>query len=200
MRNTIIFNLDAACNCNCLAAVGDGSNSLTIKAEKDNFTNPAINITLADGSSVTKKITAADGWITYTIPQSYYNLAGTIGLKITDGNYESDLITIKCTVIESGYNLAVKLISDTFYELTTTKKTSGSGGVDESVLENYAPKEHTHEWKDITDFKTDKTLTMKNGTLSVNTADAVEEDNTLPVTSAAVATQVGNIEVLLSTI
>lgn len=36
--------------------------------------------------------------------------------------------------------------------------------------------------------------------LSVVTADAVEEDNTLPVSSAAVYTKVGNIEALLKTI
>lgn len=49
-------------------------------------------------------------------------------------------------------------------------------------------------------FETDETLSLVNGVLSVNTADAVEEDNTLPVTSAAVQTVVGNIEVLLKTI
>lgn len=51
-----------------------------------------------------------------------------------------------------------------------------------------------------TSFEIDETLTFKDGVLSVNTADVVEEDNTLPVTSAAVATQVGNIEILLKTI
>lgn len=49
-------------------------------------------------------------------------------------------------------------------------------------------------------FETDETLTFKDGVLSVNTADVVEKDNTLPVTSAAVASQVGNIEILLKTI
>lgn len=49
-------------------------------------------------------------------------------------------------------------------------------------------------------FETDETLTLKDGVLSVNTADAVEQDNTLPVTSAAVHTTVGNIEILLQTI
>lgn len=49
-------------------------------------------------------------------------------------------------------------------------------------------------------FETDETLTLKDGVLSVNTADAVEEDNSLPITSAAVHTTVGNIEVLLKTI
>lgn len=52
------------------------------------------------------------------------------------------------------------------------------------------------------DFTTDETLTLDPVTkvLSVNTADAVEQDNTLPITSAAVHTTVGNIEALLATI
>lgn len=38
----------------------------------------------------------------------------------------------------------------------------------------------------------------EDGVLSVDTADAVEQDNTKPVTSAAVYTEIGNIEVLLA--
>lgn len=49
-------------------------------------------------------------------------------------------------------------------------------------------------------FTTDETLKLENGVLSVNTVDAVEEDNTLPITSAAVYQTVGNIEILLKTI
>lgn len=52
----------------------------------------------------------------------------------------------------------------------------------------------------IEPFETDETLTLANGVLSVNTAEAVEQDNTLPVTSAAVYTEVGNIEAILKTI
>ena len=51
-----------------------------------------------------------------------------------------------------------------------------------------------------TSFTTDETLTLKDGVLSVNRATAVEEDNTLPITSAAVFTEIGNIDVLLQTI
>lgn len=51
-----------------------------------------------------------------------------------------------------------------------------------------------------TSFTTDETLTLVNGVLSVNTTDKVEEDNTLPVTSAAVQATVGNINALLATI
>lgn len=50
------------------------------------------------------------------------------------------------------------------------------------------------------DFETDKTLILKDGILSVNTADVVEEDNTLPVTSAAVHVVVGNVGAILDTI
>lgn len=41
-------------------------------------------------------------------------------------------------------------------------------------------------------------LKLKNGVLSVDAADKVEEDNTKPVTSAAVFVEIGNIEVLLA--
>lgn len=50
-------------------------------------------------------------------------------------------------------------------------------------------------------FTTDETLSLSDdGILSVNTADDVEQDNTLPVTSAAVYVEVGNINALLETI
>ena len=43
-------------------------------------------------------------------------------------------------------------------------------------------------------------LDAATNTLSVDTADKVEQDNTKPVTSAAVYTEVGNINALLATI
>ena len=43
-------------------------------------------------------------------------------------------------------------------------------------------------------------LDAESNTLSVDTADKVEKDNTKPVTSAAVHTEVGNINALLATI
>ena len=52
-----------------------------------------------------------------------------------------------------------------------------------------------------TQFEPDgETLILEGGILRVNTADAAEEDNTRPITSAAVATQIGNIEIILKTI
>ena len=43
-------------------------------------------------------------------------------------------------------------------------------------------------------------LDAETNTLSVDTAEIVEKDNTKPVTSAAVFTEVGNINALLATI
>lgn len=52
----------------------------------------------------------------------------------------------------------------------------------------------------LTIREVDSTLTLKEGKLSVNVTSEAEQDNTLPITSAAVYTQLGNIEILLSTI
>lgn len=52
-----------------------------------------------------------------------------------------------------------------------------------------------------TTFTTDETLTLsEENVLSVNTAHEPNPDNTLPITAAAVAATVGNIEILLGTI
>lgn len=51
-----------------------------------------------------------------------------------------------------------------------------------------------------TSFQVGNTLKMENGILSVNTTDQMEQDNTLPITSAGVYATVGNIEALLKTI
>lgn len=45
-----------------------------------------------------------------------------------------------------------------------------------------------------------ETLILVDGILRVNTINAVEQDNTRPITSAAVFTTVGNISAILDTI
>ena len=55
--------------------------------------------------------------------------------------------------------------------------------------------------KDGTSFTPDETLSLnENGVLSVNTAHEPDPDNTLPITAAAVAQTLGNVETLLRTI
>lgn len=49
-------------------------------------------------------------------------------------------------------------------------------------------------------FKIDDTLSFEDEILKVNTAKDVEQDNTLPITSAAVFKEIGNINALLETI
>ena len=49
-------------------------------------------------------------------------------------------------------------------------------------------------------YKLGPTLKVVDSTLDVNTADDVQQDNTLPITSAAVYQTVGNIDILLGTI
>lgn len=46
----------------------------------------------------------------------------------------------------------------------------------------------------------DHTLKMRDGVMYVNVTNDVEQDNTLPITSSAVAATVGNIETILKTI
>ena len=61
-------------------------------------------------------------------------------------------------------------------------------------------------WKRTTTYTVIKRLSergvlkLENGILSVNTTSKMEQDNTLPITSAGVFATVGNIEALLKTI
>jgi len=80
------------------------------------------------------------------------------------------------------------------------KGEAGTGATDEQIaasVENYFVKNPVEGG---TNFETDETLRFVEGKLSVNTADSVEADNSLPITSAAVYTTVGNIDSILKTI
>ena len=50
------------------------------------------------------------------------------------------------------------------------------------------------------EIETDESLIYKDGKLSVNVTDKAVEDNSLPISSAAVNTIVGNIDVILGTL
>lgn len=52
----------------------------------------------------------------------------------------------------------------------------------------------------IEQLKEGSNIEIKNNKISVLTTDNIEEDNTRPITSSAVYTEVGNINVLLKTI
>lgn len=80
-----------------------------------------------------------------------------------------------------------------------------SGKLDASALPTaintaLAQAKASGEFDGSVEFQTDETLTLENGILSVNTTNDMEQDNTLPITSAGVFATVGNIEALLKTI
>lgn len=122
--------------------------------------------------------------------------AETLRGLITAGSLIVNDYLIQMTEIPGGFRMTVTRGSE------VQSMDVVGGDVDEEfiaqLVEDYLTKNPPSGG---TEFKTDgHTLLLENGVLRVNTADVAEEDNTLPITSAAVAEQVGNIEVLLKTI
>jgi hypothetical protein len=89
-----------------------------------------------------------------------------------------------------------------FEELEARIDQIEKNGVSDEAVANAINKYMELNPIDINDLlTTDKTLTLSNdGRLSVNTTNDMEQDNTLPITSAGVFVTVGNIEALLKTI
>lgn len=94
-------------------------------------------------------------------------------------------------------------------KLTDEQKTQARNnlGVTESGIETELIEEAVAKYLDENpvdvgvNFEVDEnTLRLEDGVLSVNTTDRMEADNTQPITSAGVYTQVGNINALLATI
>jgi hypothetical protein len=76
-----------------------------------------------------------------------------------------------------------------------------AGGASEEQVERIIEKYLEENPIDVgVQFETDHTLKLEDGVLSVNTTNLMEQDNTLPITSAGVYATVGNIEALLKTI
>lgn len=75
------------------------------------------------------------------------------------------------------------------------------GGIPPDPLEDWMA-EAQKTLEDLKDagtvFETDETLTLHNGVLSVNTANELEPDNTLPITSSAVHINVAQIMNILN--
>lgn len=108
--------------------------------------------------------------------------ASTMRIRFNRSNTSMPNIAAKDITLPSGAN----------YVLTEEDKTEIAGMAAELV--------EIPDSGGNVDFKTDETLTLKDGILSVNTTDLMEQDNTLPITSAGVFATVGNIEALLKTI
>lgn len=153
MRNTIIYNLNSF-SCDCLSMSNDGSNAIALEARKNNFASPLISITLSDSSTITDVLTANNGIITYTIPQSYYTVSGTIKLKVIDGEYSSPEITIIGAENNNGYDLTLKMESDTKFICSVANPTPSGGEFNDewkSAINANTAARHSHSNKGALD-------------------------------------------------
>ena len=137
-----------------------------------------------DGATFTPSVDS-DGNLSWTNDKGLENPA-TVNIKGEKGDAGEDgspgVSGVSCTHSWNGTTLTVTSASGTTSaDLKGDKGDKGDPG--ESVS-----------------FTTDNSLTLENDVLKVNAADAVEADNNLPVTSAAVYAVLGDIESLLSTI
>lgn len=152
----------------------------------------AITAELTDG-----EITAAQG-INLTAGRWELKLSGIKGdSRVTAGPVWFDVLPFGATDGElpdislTQYEQLLAKIGD-MDELTTADKSSLVAAINEVRQAGGGGTAYTigHGLK----------LDAKTNTLSVDTADKMEQDNTLPITSAAVYVEVGNINALLKTI
>lgn len=146
----------------------------------------------------------------------HYNAAGDMELWFTV-DYASDFsagATIR-VADSDGYMAGVTIYAGkrdlSQYPLVTDRNPEPFMNVD-AALDNHEERIEALEagggggassWSELTDkpFATlGAGLKVVGNALTVDTADAVEEDNTKPVTSAAVYVEIGNIEALMRTI
>lgn len=195
IENDAIVKPDIAPSATSILAV-DSTNTQTMLAVGDglNVENGALKVT--PGTSVTVSnvsestedggnnvVTFSDGK-TLTVKNGKTGATGAAGANGTSVTVSS----VSESTADGGENIV------TFSDgkiLTVKNGSKGSQG---------EKGDKGDRGNDGTTFVPDETLTLQNGILSVNTAKEPDPDNTLPITSAAVASTVGNIEILLNTI
>lgn len=154
MRNTIVFNLNDF-DCDCLAAVNDGTNAIAIEARKSVFLSPYIVISLDDGTTIEESLRQTGGIIGYEIPAKYYEVDGAINFRIIDGEYSSPKITIIGAENQSENDLTLKKESNTsFYcKVATVMPEGGVFGDEwkEAINANTAAR-HIHNNKGALDL------------------------------------------------
>lgn len=128
------------------------------------------------------------------------NEDGTVTVPLTYWMLEIDGV-VECDVSIIGANNTRLTTSKFFVEVESTSCPDGEISTDDNYGILVQLIEDVRELQaNRVGFTTDNTLNFKDGVLSVNTTNTVGDNNTLPITSAAVAVTVGNIEVLLKTI
>ena len=139
-------------------------------------------------------VVLGDYLLTTEIIDGGYRLTITRGsdvqtLDIMDGVGIAGIEKTASVGLTDVYTIA--LTDGSSYEFTVTNGSGGGSGADVPIAsETVAGIVRVGENLRIS----------ADGTLSVDTAAAVEQDNTRPITAAAVFTEVGNINALLETI
>jgi len=152
MRNTIVFNLNDF-DCDCLAAVNDGTNVIAIEARKSGFSSPYIAFSLADGTTREESLQQNGGIVGYEIPAEYYSTEGTVTFRIKDGIYSSPEIIIIGAENPSGNNLTLKMESSAKFvcKIATVVQSGEFGDEWKEIIEKNAASRHDHSNKNVLD-------------------------------------------------
>ena len=153
MRNTIVFNLNDF-DCDCLAAVNDGTNVIAIEARKSGFSSPFIAFSLADGRTIEESLQQNGGIVGYEIPAEYYEIEGIINFRIKDGEYSSPEITITGAENQSGNDLTLRMESNTSFscKVATVMPEGGVFGDEwKAAINANTAARHIHSNKGILD-------------------------------------------------
>lgn len=140
-----------------------------------------------DGTVIYNQCEIENNEILYRFTEQTCAVPGRIPAEIRLYGTEGKLLTTAGFLLE---------VHDTVYHPEDVLSQDEMDALDALVLELWELKQQ------LTDqpLKTDGTLIWKDGVLSVNTTEQMEQDNTLPMSSAGVYATVGNISQLLKTI
>lgn len=161
-------------------------------------------------SAALDKTVAEDGAVElgWQVSEDFTALSGPAMLEISGTDSQNKVqyrgVSGLFTVIPNlgiGENLPPKSEMEEMLEETRENVIKAQNAADQAAEEAY--QKILDLWGDIVIEQlpvTDNLRYTEDGKLDVNTAPSVEQDNTRPVTSAAVYTEVGNIAALLATI
>ena len=140
-----------------------------------------------DGTVIYNQCEIENNEILYRFTEQTCAVPGRIPAEIRLYGTEGKLLTTAGFLLE---------VHDTVYHPEDVLSQDEMDALDSLVLELWELRQQ------LTDqpLKTDETLIWKAGVLSVNTTEQMEQDNTLPMSSAGVYATVGNISQLLKTI
>ena len=140
-----------------------------------------------DGTVIYNRCDMENNEILYRFTEQTCAAPGRIPAEIRLYGTEGKLLTTAAFLLE---------VHDTVYHPEDVLSRDEMDALDSLVLELWELKQQLTEQP----LKTDGTLIFKDGVLSVNTTADIEQDNTLPMSSAGVYATVGNISQLLKTI